>query len=311
MSDLIRSDSVAEVLREIQKLHRGESDIDFGAHAACEDALSAIAALPAASPEPALVNEEAVAEAMEGGGFWKACSGCHESNEGVPTGTYSKELKCFLGGGCYECGGIGAIWDNTDYSAFGEHSDTPPEPVAVRVKELVWADFEGKGAKAQAWNNASYMIQKWSDGRFEISASYPGYSTFVDGADRFYPTIDAAKSAAQADYEARILSSTTSRPEAEVRAEAWAAAVEAAWQECDDWYYDLQDDRCPADAIRSLNPPADIANLLAARDALVRERALLEAAQTVVDDAGEFDHPSTHYMFGRLADKILALIGGE
>lgn len=75
----------------------------------------------------------------------------------------------------------------------------------VKVAPLVWADFHDRGAKAQAWNEANYMIQKWSDGRWEISASYPGYSTFIYGTDRFYPTIEAAKAAAQADYEARIL----------------------------------------------------------------------------------------------------------
>lgn len=32
---------------------------------------------------------------------------------------------CHLGMGCSECGGIGAVWDNTDYSDYGKekHSD--------------------------------------------------------------------------------------------------------------------------------------------------------------------------------------------
>lgn len=85
------------------------------------------------------------------------------------------------------------------------------EPPAVTVKPLVWDDFHGRGAKAQAWNDANYMIQKWNDGRWEISASYPGYSTFIEGADRFYPTLEAAKSAAQADYAARILAAIDAR----------------------------------------------------------------------------------------------------
>ncbi len=58
-----------------------------------------------------------IATLDEGNGFWRTCSGCHESNEGVPTGPYSSILKCHLGGGCDECGGIGAIWDSTDYQA--------------------------------------------------------------------------------------------------------------------------------------------------------------------------------------------------
>lgn len=52
-------------------------------------------------------------------GVWRTCSGCHESNEGEPTGPYSHILKCHLGGGCFECGGIGAIWDTTDYADLG------------------------------------------------------------------------------------------------------------------------------------------------------------------------------------------------
>lgn len=94
------------------------------------------------------------------------------------------------------------------------------EPPAVQVKPLVWDDFHRRGAKAQAWNDANYMIQKWSDGRWEISASYPGYSTFIEGADRFYPTIKAAKAAAQADYEACILAAIDARPASVVRDDA-------------------------------------------------------------------------------------------
>ena len=62
-----------------------------------------------------------VAEQLaEGGGAWRSCSGCHELNEGHPTGAWSNVLKCHLGLGCSECGGIGAVWDNTDYADFGK-----------------------------------------------------------------------------------------------------------------------------------------------------------------------------------------------
>lgn len=54
-------------------------------------------------------------------GFWQSCTGCHELNEGVPTGPYSRVLKCHLGMGCSECGGIGAIWDTTDYEEMGRY----------------------------------------------------------------------------------------------------------------------------------------------------------------------------------------------
>lgn len=72
------------------------------------------------------VDRDRVAEAMEGGGFWRSCSGCHESNEGVPTGPYSAAMECFLGVGCYECGGIGAVWDNTDYSRLYDEVEANP-----------------------------------------------------------------------------------------------------------------------------------------------------------------------------------------
>lgn len=104
---------------------------------------------------------------------------------------------------------------------------TPDElaRVGLRVKPLEWQDFEGRGAKAQAWLQANYMIQKWSDGRYEISASHPGYSTFIEGMDRFYPTLEAAKAAAQANYEARILAALRAMP-ADPVAEAARAATE-------------------------------------------------------------------------------------
>jgi len=51
-------------------------------------------------------------------GFWNSCSGCHETNEGAETGfyPYSPDFQCYIGAGCRECGGIGAVWDNADYS---------------------------------------------------------------------------------------------------------------------------------------------------------------------------------------------------
>lgn len=75
--------------------------------------------------------QKRVEEATEDGGFWKSCSGCHDTNEGVPMGPYSAALKCFLGVGCHECGGLGAIWDNTDYSDAGSMLDYTPDVAAT------------------------------------------------------------------------------------------------------------------------------------------------------------------------------------
>lgn len=75
---------------------------------------------PATVAQP--VELRGVAETLgNGGGFWRSCSGCHELNEGHATGPYSAVLKCHLGGGCSECGGIGAIWDTTDYADMADH----------------------------------------------------------------------------------------------------------------------------------------------------------------------------------------------
>jgi hypothetical protein len=90
------------------------------------DQLAYKALLEAAPPPPAGVGRWAMAdlpielrgvaeELEQGSGFWRSCSGCHESNEGVPTGPFSAVFKCHLGGGCRECGGLGAVWDDTDY----------------------------------------------------------------------------------------------------------------------------------------------------------------------------------------------------
>lgn len=102
-----------------------------------------------------------------------------------------------------------------------------PAPVAVKVKPLEWVDFEDRGAKAQAWGEANYLIQRWSDGRYELSASYPGYGTGVPETDRFFSSLAAAKDAANADNEARVLSQIDAVPAARVRAEL-AALREAA-----------------------------------------------------------------------------------
>lgn len=53
----------------------------------------------------------------DGCGFWNSCSGCYETEDGHPVGSYaySAVMQCELGSGCSECGGLGAVWDNTDW----------------------------------------------------------------------------------------------------------------------------------------------------------------------------------------------------
>lgn len=70
---------------------------------------------------------EGVSETLaEGAGFWRSCSGCYETEDGHPVGSYaySSVMQCSLGGGCSECGGLGAVWDNTDYDQIAEEGGT-------------------------------------------------------------------------------------------------------------------------------------------------------------------------------------------
>lgn len=74
-----------------------------------------------------------------GKGLWRTCTGCHESNEGYPTGPYSALMKCHLGGGCFECGGIGAVWDTTDYEDMGRYlAETGWEAEEKLTVEEAW-----------------------------------------------------------------------------------------------------------------------------------------------------------------------------
>lgn len=72
-------------------------------------------------------------------GFWRSCSGCYESNEGYDVGPRDKTLGCHLGGGCDECGGRGAVWDDIDYGDFATFIlgldrgvKLPPQPDEAR-----------------------------------------------------------------------------------------------------------------------------------------------------------------------------------
>lgn len=87
-------------------------------------AKGALAPCTAPAPDAALADmpervKEVVAECDVG--FWRTCSGCYETVDGQAVGhyPYSEIFGCTLGGGCSECGGIGAIWDTTDYEDMG------------------------------------------------------------------------------------------------------------------------------------------------------------------------------------------------
>lgn len=64
-----------------------------------------------------------VSKEYKGEGFWRSCSGCHETEDGYDIGFYpfNEAFGCKLGGGCSECGGIGAVWDMVDYAELARY----------------------------------------------------------------------------------------------------------------------------------------------------------------------------------------------
>lgn len=71
----------------------------------------------------------------DGDGFWRSCSGCYETVDGQNVHGYphSKVFGCELGSGCGECGGIGAIWDTTNYRDMADGLAAEMEVVKTQV----------------------------------------------------------------------------------------------------------------------------------------------------------------------------------
>ncbi|RYE55152.1 MAG: hypothetical protein EOP20_10795 [Hyphomicrobiales bacterium] len=79
----------------------------------------------------------------EGTGSWLTCTGCHETEDGYDVGHYptSRLFQCKVGGGCSECGGLGVIWDSTDWSDFAQWSterDRHVAAVKIMRRRLAW-----------------------------------------------------------------------------------------------------------------------------------------------------------------------------
>jgi hypothetical protein len=110
---------------------------------------------------------------------------------------------------------------NADAYAYSAIAALPAAKLAVKVRPLVWrgdADFW----MAPAPLFGRIRVEPYGrDGTFTVSWSVPGYSDwFINGAE--YPTPEAAKAAAQAHYDARILAALAVQPAPDV-----AALVEA------------------------------------------------------------------------------------
>ncbi|PJK00825.1 hypothetical protein CO641_02315 [Lysobacteraceae bacterium NML91-0213] len=87
-----------------------------------------------------------VAEAIENGdGFWQPCSGCYETSDGynVQGFPYSTTFRCNLGGGCFECGGLGAVWIATPDDDQRSDDTTQPRTDADAAQQgEVWRPME-------------------------------------------------------------------------------------------------------------------------------------------------------------------------
>lgn len=98
----------------------------------------------------------------------------------------------------------------------------------VRVKPLVWEDlgghYENRFAKADAPLFGSIRCESYLKRQFTVSWSVPGFSSLF--MECVFPTLEAAKSAAQANYEQRILAAIETQPDP--RDTVIAQLVEAA-----------------------------------------------------------------------------------
>lgn len=104
--------------------------------------------------------------------------------------------------------------------------------MTIKVKPLVWAHVpESFALGTNPYDEAegfggSYVVECRADGRFDM------WKPNLSNGDRF-PDVEAAKAAAQADYEARILSAIEAVDPATIRVEALreelAAAAHTQW----------------------------------------------------------------------------------
>ena len=107
-----------------------------------------------------------------------------------------------------------------------------PQPVAVTIKPLVW--YEPK--IGVFW--ADTLIKMSNYRVFKIAEQWRAECGKVIG---HYATIELAKAAAQADYEARILSALTAHPADPLSDPRVKALVRAAGLAVSDWAAHLED----------------------------------------------------------------------
>lgn len=174
------------------------------------------AALTAQQPKPSMgaaklaVELRGVAETVaKGSGFWTPCTGCYDTEDGRPTQRYahSDVFGCELGNGCSECGGLGVVWDDTDYEAMADSVSgspslaTPPESLedltpnqrralgkalsALETMAAIW------GAEIRISEVAQKLASKPDAERARAIAAFIEQA-FIEGAYRHYLDRDPA-----------------------------------------------------------------------------------------------------------------------
>ena len=126
------SEAMREAFEALDNLRRWADDHPAHIEADVERWTKAVKAALSGAQQG--VAESAINEALESGGWWASCSGCHETNEGVSDGPRSI-FGCHSGSGCHECGGIGVIWHESptdeQLAILAAEPDTAPQPAQV------------------------------------------------------------------------------------------------------------------------------------------------------------------------------------
>jgi len=108
---------------------------------------------------------------------------------------------------------------------------------AVKVKPLEWVLYRTKGYWCANTTAGRYIAWEIEDGALFC------WNPEANSSDTVYRSLQAAKAAAQADYEARILSALTPAPDLASENERLMAAL----LECDEYFDNRADADCDQD----------------------------------------------------------------
>jgi len=188
---------------------------------------------------------------------------------------------------------------------------------AVTVKPLMWEDLgNGRAYRAACPLFGSIRIEAYYSGEFHVLWSVPGFcDSFTPG---LYETAELAKAAAQADYEARILSALTIHPADPLSDPRVVALVdEASAFDSADWYWRTMDPddsgESPDDAIYRGNLGQFCVCEIASSYRGPTRYGFIAPSLDPENDDEEFVHFATHEeaMVAAKSRAALRAIGGE